>query len=66
MEPDLNKHVEIESCSKMYLLELGFVPGTKITIATYVFGMIVVFIRGTKIALRKEDFDCLKFVDCEI
>jgi len=66
MELDLKKNVEILECSKIQLLEHGFVPGTKITILTKVFGMYVVSIRGTKIALRKEDFECLKFSDSDI
>lgn len=51
----------IKSCSKLHLLELGFVPGTELVIITKVFGVVVVYFRGTKFALRFEDFDSLTF-----
>jgi len=51
----------IKSCSKIYLMELGFVPGTEVTIITKVFGIIVLYFRGTKYALRTEDFYSLTF-----
>jgi Fe2+ transport system protein FeoA len=51
----------IKSCSKLSLMELGFVPGTEVVIVTKVFGVVVLYFRGTKYALRTEDFNSLSF-----
>jgi Fe2+ transport system protein FeoA len=55
----------IESCSKKHLMELGFVPGTPVYIISKAFGMVIVYFRGAKFALRKEDFESIKFYDSE-
>lgn len=56
----------IESCSKKYLMELGLVPGTPVYILSYSFGMVIVYFRGAKFAIRKEDFKSIKFCDSEL
>jgi Fe2+ transport system protein FeoA len=47
-------------------MELGFVPGTPVFILTKSFGMVIVYFRGAKFALRKEDFESIKFYDSEL
>lgn len=47
-------------------MELGFVPGTPVYILSYSFGMVIVYFRGAKFAIRKEDFNSIKFYDSEL
>jgi len=56
----------IKSCSKKYLMELGFVPETPLFIISKAFGMVIVYFRGAKFALRKEDFESIKFYDSQL
>lgn len=58
----INQMIEAESyvitnCDDMRLLENGFIPGTEIYIYRQVYGIISVAIRGTIIALRKEEYN---------
>jgi len=51
------KTVVITKCDDLRLLENGFVPGTKLQIYRKVYGIISVTIRGTIIALRKDEYE---------
>jgi len=51
-----NEYYVVTNCDVMRLLEHGFIPGTKIQIYKKIPGMISVFIRGTIIALREDEF----------
>jgi len=52
----MNKDFEIVSCSDLRLLELGFVPGSTLTVLKYEWYGVVVSLRNSTIALRKTDF----------
>jgi Fe2+ transport system protein FeoA len=52
-----NESYIITNCDDMRLLENGFIPGTEIQIYRIVYGIISIAIRGTIIALRKEEYD---------
>jgi Fe2+ transport system protein FeoA len=43
------------------MMELGFVPGTLFEIITIVFGMVVISIRHSIIAIRKSDFAKIQY-----
>jgi Fe2+ transport system protein FeoA len=47
----------ITNCDDIRLLENGFIPGTQIQIYRKVYGIISIAVRGTIIALRKEEYD---------
>lgn len=55
----MNKDFEIVSCSDLRLLELGFVPGSTLTVLKYEWYGVVVEIKNAKIFMRKEDFQKL-------
>ncbi|MGE4170139.1 MAG: ferrous iron transport protein A [Candidatus Margulisiibacteriota bacterium] len=54
-------HVEGQDDRCMRLYELGFVPGSQVTLTNRIaFGGPMAFqIRGTKVALRREDAACI-------
>jgi Fe2+ transport system protein FeoA len=47
----------IIDCDDSRLLENGFIPGTKIQLYRKVYGIISIAVRGTIIALRKDEYD---------
>lgn len=55
----MNNVFEIVSCSDQRLLELGFVPGSLLTVLKNEWYGVVVEIKNAKIFIRKEDFQKL-------
>lgn len=60
----MNKDFEIVYCSDKRLLELGFVPGSKLTILKNEWYGIVVSIKNAKIFIRKSDLQKLILKGC--
>lgn len=60
----MNKDFEIVSCSDQRLLELGFAPGSKLTILKNEWYGIVVSIKNAKIFIRKSDLQKLILKGC--
>lgn len=60
----MNNVFEIVSCSDKRLLELGFVPSSKLTILKNEWYGVVVSIKNAKIFIRKSDLQKLILKGC--